>query len=93
MQLLRRILCTLALAAAPSAHATGVVVVSGGGSGFWLALAIWASFLPPPAPPAISPHHLGAAPTPATRDACTWVAGVRHCPLPELRPSPSGEPR
>ena len=90
MQLPRRILCILALAAAPAAHATGVVVVSGsGGAGFWLALAIWASFLPPPPPPEISPYHLRAAPAPgAARDACTWVAGVRHCPLPELRVEP-----
>ena len=91
MQLLRRLLVILMLAATPVANAAGVVVVSGSGaSGLWLALAVWTGLLPPPPPPAVSPHHLGAgrAPAPAS-DACTFVAGVRHCPLPALR----GEPR
>jgi hypothetical protein len=32
--------------------------------------------------PQPSPQHLGLTPKPAT-DACTFVAGVRHCPLPK----------
>ena len=36
-------------------------------------------YVPPP-----SRHHLMAPPEGA-RDACVFVAGVRHCPLPPLR--------
>jgi hypothetical protein len=32
--------------------------------------------------PAVSPHHL-SAPPPRAKDACTFVAGVRHCPRAE----------
>jgi hypothetical protein len=84
----RRILCILLLALPPAAHAAGVVVVSSSGaSGLWLALALWAGFLPPPPAPEVSPHHLRAGPAPAA-DSCTFVAGVRHCPLPKLRAEP-----
>ena len=52
----------------------------------WIALGIWTSLLPRPAPPEPSPHHIRAeqAPPPA-RDACTFVAGVRHCPSAQPR--------
>jgi hypothetical protein len=80
----RRILCILLLALPPAAHAGGVVVVSSSGaSGLWLALAVWAGVQPRPVPE-ISPHHL-SAPPPRAADSCTFVAGVRHCPLPRPR--------
>jgi hypothetical protein len=95
MHILRRFLCILALAAAPAAQAGGTLVVTASApSGAWFALAIFASLLPRPAPPEVSLHHLGATPGSAPgRDSCTWVAGVRHCPLPELRPPLRAEPR
>jgi len=79
-----------ALALPPAAHAGGVVVASSSGaSGLWLALAVWSSLRPRPVPE-VSPHHLGAAAAAApAKDSCTFVAGVRHCPLPRL----GGEPR
>jgi hypothetical protein len=87
MQRLCRILCVAALALPPAAHAGGVVVVSSSG-GLWLALAVWSSLQPRPVPQ-VSPYHLGAASAPAhSRDSCTFVAGVRHCPLPKLRAEP-----
>jgi len=87
MPLVRRILCLAFLALPPAAHAGGVVVVSSSSaSGFWLALAVWAGFQPRPVPE-VSPHHLSAGPAPAA-DSCTFVAGVRHCPLPKLRAEP-----
>jgi hypothetical protein len=97
MQLLCRLLCAASLAAASAAYAGGVVVVSSGGaSGFWLVLGAWAAMLPRPVPE-VSPHHIRADRAPAAaRDSCTWVAGVRHCPLPELRTQPQhprAEPR
>ena len=77
MQLLRLILCILSLAAASAAHA--------GGSGLWLALAVWSSLRPRPVPQ-VSPYHICIAPMPApARDSCTFVAGVRHCPRAEPR--------
>ena len=83
----RRILFILLLALPPAAHAGGVVVVSSSGAaGFWLALAVWAGFQPRPVPE-VSPHHLRAGPAPAA-DSCTFVAGVRHCPLPKPRAEP-----
>jgi hypothetical protein len=97
MQRLCRLLCLVALAMASSAHAGGVVVVSSGSaSGIWLVLGAWAAMLPRPVQE-VSPHHIRAdqAPVPA-RDSCTWVAGVRHCPLPEPRAQlhpPRAEPR
>ena len=33
-------------------------------------------------PPSVSRHHL-QAPPPGAKDACTFVAGVRHCPRAE----------
>jgi len=86
MQRLCRLLFAVSLAAAPAAHAGGVVVVSSGSaSGLWLALGLWASTLPRPVPE-VSPYHIRADQVPApAKDACTFVAGVRHCPLPELR--------
>jgi hypothetical protein len=80
-----------------AAHAGGVVVVSSGSaSGIWLVLGAWAAMLPRPVQE-VSPHHIrsDSVPTPA-RDSCTWVAGVRHCPLPPLRTEPQpprAEPR
>jgi hypothetical protein len=81
----RRILCIAFLALPPAAHAGGVVVVGSSGTpGFWLALAVLAGFVPPPPAPEVSPHHLSAGPAPA-KDSCTFVAGVRHCPLAKPR--------
>ncbi|HEX6529844.1 MAG TPA: hypothetical protein VF004_08505 [Burkholderiales bacterium] len=79
MQPLCRLLLILALAVSPAAHAGGSAVA-------WIALGIWTSLLPRPAPPEPSPHHIRAeqAPPPA-RDACTFVAGVRHCPSAQPR--------
>jgi hypothetical protein len=90
MQRLCRLLCLVSLAIAPAAHAGGVVVVSSGGaSGIWLALAAVAGMLPRPVQE-VSPHHIRADQVQApARDSCTWVAGVRHCPLPELRARPN----
>ncbi|HYG55029.1 MAG TPA: hypothetical protein VD965_07010 [Burkholderiales bacterium] len=31
--------------------------------------------------------HLTAGETTMKKDSCVFVAGVRHCPLPELRPA------
>ena len=79
MQPLCRLLLILALAVSPAAHAGGTAVA-------WLALGVWTSLLPRPLPPEPSLHHIrstGAA-APAA-DSCTFVAGVRHCPLPPLR--------
>jgi hypothetical protein len=89
MQRLRRLLCVVSLAIAPAAHAGGVVVVSSGSaSGIWLALGAVAAMLPRPLPE-VSPHHIRGDQVPApARDSCTWVAGVRHCPLPALRAEP-----
>jgi hypothetical protein len=86
MQRLCRLLCVVSLAIAPAAHAGGVVVVSSGSaSGVWLVLGAVAAMLPRPVPE-VSPHHIHADQIqPPARDSCTWVAGVRHCPLPELR--------
>jgi hypothetical protein len=87
MQLVRRILCIAFLALPPAAHAGGVVVVSSSGaSGLWLALAVWIGLQPRPVPE-VSPHQLRAGPAPAA-DSCTFVAGVRHCPLPKPRAEP-----
>ena len=74
MQPVWRLFLILALAVSPAAHAGGTAVA-------WLALGVWTSLLPRPAPAEPSPHHIRAeqAPPPA-RDACTFVAGVRHCP-------------
>jgi hypothetical protein len=97
MQRLCRLLCLVSLAMASSAHAGGVVVVSSGSaSGIWLILGAWTAMLPRPVPE-VSPHHIRAdqAAAPA-RDSCIWVAGVRHCPLPEPRAPlhpPRAEPR
>jgi hypothetical protein len=79
MQPLCRLLLILALMVSPAAHAGGSAVA-------WIALGIWTSLLPRPAPPEPSPHHIRAeqAPAPA-RDACTFVAGVRHCPSAQPR--------
>ena len=89
MPLLRRVLLIGLLAGACSAHAGGVVVVtSGGASAIWLVVGTWIAMLPRPAQE-VSPHHIRADQVPAPgRDACTWVAGMRHCPLPELRAEP-----
>jgi hypothetical protein len=89
MQPLCRLLVLLALAVSPAAHAGGLVVVSSGGaSSAWLILAAWAAMQPRPVPE-ISPYHIQATATPArTADSCTFVAGVRHCPLPKLRAEP-----
>lgn len=97
MQRLCRLLCLVSLAVTPAAHAGGVVVVtSGGASAIWLALGAVAAMLPRPVPE-VSPHHIRADQVQApARDSCTWVAGVRHCPLPELRAQPHparAEPR
>ena len=97
MQRLRRLLCVVSLAIAPAAQAGGVVVVSSGSaSGIWLVLGAWAAMLPRPVQQ-VSPHHIRADASPApARDSCSWVAGVRHCPLPELRTEPQpprAEPR
>jgi hypothetical protein len=87
MQRLCRILCALALLASFAAQA-GEVKVSIHVKGGWLLLpAVLAAFEPRYAPPP-SPHHITAAPKPAA-DSCTFVAGVRHCPLPK----PGAEPR
>jgi hypothetical protein len=86
MQLLRRILCILALAAASAVHASGVVITVNGPSGWWLVLAVLGLEQRRPVPEP-SPHHL-SAPPPQGRDACTFVAGVRHCPLPRPRAEP-----
>jgi hypothetical protein len=84
MQLLRLLLCIVSLAAASAAQAGGVVVVSSSGaSGFWLAIAVWASLQPRPTP-TVSPHHL-SSPLPPAKDSCTFVAGVYHCPRAEPR--------
>jgi hypothetical protein len=79
MQLLCRLLVVVGLAVSPAAHA-------GGSTAAWVALGIWTSLLPRPPAPEVSPHHIraGEAPAPA-RDSCTFVAGVRHCPLPKPR--------
>ncbi|HEU4350279.1 MAG TPA: hypothetical protein VFR66_00230 [Burkholderiales bacterium] len=80
----------MSFAIASSAHAGGVVVVSSGSaSGIWLVLGAWTAMLPRPVPE-VSPHHIRAeqAAVPA-RDSCIWVAGVRHCPLPELPAQPN----
>jgi hypothetical protein len=89
MQRLCRLICVVSLAIAPAAHAGGVVVVSSGSaSGVWLVLGAVAAMLPRPVPE-VSPHHIHADQIqPPARDSCTWVAGVRHCPLPELRTQP-----
>jgi hypothetical protein len=89
MQRLCRLLCVVSLAVAPAAHAGGVVVVSSGSaSGVWLVLGAVAA-MPPRPVPEVSPHHIHADQIqPPARDSCTWVAGVRHCPLPELRTQP-----
>ena len=92
MQRLCRLLCFLGLATAGAAHAGGVVVVtSGSASGIWLAFGTLVAMLPRPAPE-VSPHHIRAdQAAPPARDSCTWVAGVRHCPLRQLpaQPQPS----
>jgi hypothetical protein len=82
MQLLRRLLCIVALAVPLSAHAAVVVVSGGGAPGIWLALMVWLGFQERPVVP-VSPHHL-SAPAPRAADSCTFVAGVQHCPLPKL---------
>jgi hypothetical protein len=89
MQRLRRLLCIVSLLIPPAAHAGGVVVVSSGAaSGIWLALGAVVAMLPRPEMD-VSPHHIRAEPAQApARNSCTWVAGVRHCPLPELRAQP-----
>jgi len=88
MQLLCRLLLAVSLAAPAAAHANVVVVSSGAASGFWLALGLWASMLPRPVPE-VSPHHIRSDQVPApAKDSCTFVAGVRHCPLPKLRDEP-----
>jgi hypothetical protein len=97
MQRLCRLLCIASLAIAGTAHAGGVVVVSSGSaSGIWLALGAVVAMLPRPEME-VSPHHIRAdQPQSPGRDSCTWVAGVRHCPLPELRTQPQpprAEPR
>ena len=76
----------LALAAAPAAHAGGVVVTVNGSSGWWLALVVLGLEQRRPVPEP-SPQHL-SAPPPQARDSCTFVAGVRHCPLPKPRAEP-----
>jgi hypothetical protein len=82
MQLLCRLLCILTLLVPLAAQAGDVKLkVSIRAHGWW-----W-PFEPRYAPP-VSPHHLSAATKPAT-DSCTFVAGVRHCPL--LKPG--AEPR
>ena len=87
MQRLRRVLFILSLFAAPAAQST-VVVATSGPAGIWIALLVMLGLeAPPPLP--VSPHHL-SAPAPSARDACTFVAGVRHCPLPPLRTEPRG---
>jgi hypothetical protein len=85
MQPLCRILCILALLAPLCAQAADLKI-SIRVKGWWLP-AVLAAFEPRYAPP-VSLHHLSAAPKPAT-DSCTFVAGVRHCPLPK----PGAEPR
>jgi hypothetical protein len=86
MQRLCRVLCVLAFLAPSAAQAGEVKVSIHVRGGWWLLPAALAAFEPLPfhvryAPP-VSPHHLSAAPRPAT-DSCTFVAGVRHCPLPK----------
>lgn len=85
MQPLCRILCILALLAPLGAQAADLKI-SIRVKGWWLP-AVLAAFERRYAPP-VSPHHLGPAPARAA-DACTFVAGVRHCPLPK----PGAEPR
>ena len=93
MQLLRRILLVLVFAVSPSAHADVLVVTgSGGGSALWLALAVWVGLQPRPALE-VSPYHLSAPQPMPARDACTFVAGVRHCPLPKPNTGPNAGPR
>jgi hypothetical protein len=93
MQLLRRILLILVFTVPLSAQADVLVVTgSSGGSAVWLALAVWVGLQPRPALEP-SPYHISAPrPTPA-RDACTFVAGVRHCPLPKPNAGPNAGPR
>jgi hypothetical protein len=85
MQRLCRILCALVFLVSFAAHAGGVKI-SIHLKGWWLPAAL-AAFEARYAPP-VSPHHLSAAPKPAA-DSCTFVAGMRHCPLPK----PGAEPR
>jgi hypothetical protein len=87
MQRLCRILCALAFLASFAAHAGDVKISIHAKGGWWLVPAVLAAFEPRYAPP-VSPHHLSAATKLAT-DSCTFVAGVRHCPLPK----PGAEPR
>ncbi len=81
MQPVCRILCALAFVVSFPANASDVKVkVSIRMQGWW-----W-PFEPRYAMP-VSPYHIGPAPKPAS-DTCTFVAGVRHCPLPKPRAEP-----
>jgi ABC-type Fe3+ transport system permease subunit len=86
MQRLWRFLAILPAAVPLAAQAQTVAVSVGGNGGFWIALLLWLGF-PPPPPPEVSPHHLSASSVaPRSADPCTWVAGVRHCPLAHAQP-------
>jgi hypothetical protein len=87
MQRLCRVLCVLAFLAPFAAQAGEVNISIHVKGGWWLLPAVLAAFGPRYAPPP-SPHHISAAPKRST-DSCTFVAGVRHCPLPR----PSAESR
>jgi hypothetical protein len=81
MQRLCRVLCVLAFLAPCAAQAGDAKISIHVKGGWWLLPAALAAFEPRYAPP-VSPHHLRATPKPAA-DSCTFVAGVRHCPLPK----------
>jgi hypothetical protein len=85
MQRLCRILCVLGFLVSLPAYG-GEVRISLHVKGAW-PLLLLAVFAPRYAPPP-SPHHISAAPKRAA-ESCTFVAGVRHCPL----PNPGAEPR
>jgi hypothetical protein len=88
MQLLRLILCLLALGAASSVQASAVVVtVNNGASGWWVAALLLLGLEHRRPVPEPSTQHLSAQP-PQARDSCTFVAGVRHCPLAKPRAEP-----
>jgi hypothetical protein len=83
MQLLRRILCILALTVSSAAQADAVVLAVNGASGWWIALlvalGVYEQRRTVPEP---SPQHISAPPRYAG-DSCSFVAGVRHCPRAE----------
>jgi hypothetical protein len=78
---MHRLLPLLLLLASPAAHAGDVKIIVRAP----VPWPLW--WLEQPRGLPVSRHHL-SAPARESKDACTFVAGVRHCPLP-----PRAEPQ